>query len=321
MQTFTKPFIKTHAALLMASFLAGSHTASSQQDSLTPYTSADQVPQNAIDLWAGYDSKVEPLDVKIHQEWKQDGVVSRLITFKVGTFKGTDSRIAAYYCFPENGKKNPAFVWSHGGGQCADRNRGHYFATQGFATVDINWLGRPLEGAKEGLTDWGKIDPTQGPNFYAKALRKHFKSSFHPDEHSVDPIISPRNSNWFMLSLAGRRALTFLEQQPEVDATKLGFTGFSMGGTITSMTAIDKRLKAVAAGLYATLQAQINAMQDFAAKQGTRDQIKVTIHHYLWDEKTGLPGSYSRPEIVTKADAVFAHLVMQARQTNWNRAV
>ncbi len=229
-------------ALLLGTSLSGF----AQQDSLTPYTSADQVPKDALALWDSYDSSVEALDVKVHQEWKKDGVVSRLITFKVGTFKGADSRIAAYYCFPENGNKNPAFVWSHGGGQCADRNRGHYFATQGFATVDINWLGRPLEGAKEGLTDWGKIDPTQGPNFYTKALRKHFKSSFHPDEHSVDPIISPRNSNWFMLSLAGRRALTFLEQQPEVDASKLGFTGFSMGGTITSMTAIDKRLKAVA---------------------------------------------------------------------------
>ena len=215
-------------------------------DSLTPYQTAEQVPQNAQALWGSYDSTAEPLEVKVHQEWKQDGVTSRLITFKVGTFKGSDARISAYYCFPENGKKNPAFVWSHGGGQCADRRRGHYFATQGFATVDINWLGRPLEGAKEGLTDWGKIDPTQGPQFYAKALRKHFKSSFHPDEHSIDPIISPRNSNWFMLSLAGLRALTFLEQQPEVDASKLGFTGFSMGGTITSMTAIDKRLKAVA---------------------------------------------------------------------------
>ena len=56
MQTFTKSFIKIHAAPLIASFLAGSLTASSQPDSLTPYTSADQVPQNAIDLWAGYDS-------------------------------------------------------------------------------------------------------------------------------------------------------------------------------------------------------------------------------------------------------------------------
>lgn len=220
------------------------------KDSLTPYTTADQVPQSAAALWGSYDAKAEPLDIKVHHEWKKDGVVSRLVSFKVGTFKGTAARIAAYYCFPENGKKNPAFVWSHGGGQRADRNRGHYFATQGFATIDINWLGRPLEPELDQEnkwgTDWGKIDPTQGPGFYPKALRKHFKSSFHPDEFSVDSVISPRNSNWFILSLAGRRALTFLEQQPEVDVTKLGFTGYSMGGTITSMTATDKRLKAVA---------------------------------------------------------------------------
>ena len=222
----------------------------SAKDSLTPYIKADQVPKSATALWGSYDSTAEALEIKVHHEWKNDGVVSRLVTFKVGTFKGTDARISAYYCFPENGKKNPAFVWSHGGGQRADRNRGHYFASQGFASVDINWLGRPLEkdldpDNKWG-TDWGKIDPSQGPRFYAKALRKGWKSSLHPDEYSIDPIISPRNSNWFMLSLAGRRALTFLEKQAEVDPAKLGFSGFSMGGTITSMTAIDKRLKAVA---------------------------------------------------------------------------
>ncbi|MGB0993752.1 MAG: alpha/beta hydrolase family protein, partial [Akkermansiaceae bacterium] len=222
----------------------------SAKDSLTPYTQADQIPKTATTLWAGYDSTAEPLEIKVHHEWKKDGVVSRLVSFKVGTFKGADSRIAAYYCFPVNGKKNPAFVWSHGGGQCADRQRGHYFAKQGFASIDINWLGRPLEtdldpDNKWG-TDWGKIDPTQGPRLYKKAHRKGWKNSFHPDAYTIDPIISPRNSNWFMLALAGRRALTFLEQQPEVDASKLGFSGYSMGGTITSMVAIDKRLKAVA---------------------------------------------------------------------------
>ena len=75
-----------------------------------------------------------------------------------------------------------------------------------------------------------------------------------------------------------------------------------------------KRLKAVAVGLYETLQAQIAAMQDFAAKQATRDQVRVTIRNYLWDDSIGLPGSYAQPEIEAKADAVFAHLVMQSRQ-------
>ncbi len=149
-------------------------------DSLTPYQTAEQVPQNAQALWGSYDSTAEPLEVKVHQEWKQDGVTSRLITFKVGTFKGSDARISAYYCFPENGKKNPAFVWSHGGGQCADRKRGHYFATQGFATVDINWLGRPLEGAKEGLTDWGKSTPPKDPTFTPRLCASISKAAFTP---------------------------------------------------------------------------------------------------------------------------------------------
>ena len=245
--------LTTTPALMVTSLLATCFTlptASAQKDSLTPYTVASEVPQTALELWKDYDPRKEDLEVTIHKEWRENGVVTRLITFKVGTFKGSDSRIAAYYSFPDNGKKNPAFVWSHGGAQSASRSRGHYYATQGFATVDINWLGRPLEkdldpDNKWG-THWGKIDPTHAGGFYPHALRDTFKYSLTPDEHSVDPILSPRNSNWFMLSLAGRRALTFLEQQPEVNAEQLGFAGFSMGGTITSMTAIDKRLKAVA---------------------------------------------------------------------------
>lgn len=75
-----------------------------------------------------------------------------------------------------------------------------------------------------------------------------------------------------------------------------------------------KRLKKVAVGLYETLQAQIEAMQDFAAKQATRDQIRVTIRNYLWDENKGLPVSYGEPEIEAKTDAVLAHLMMQAQR-------
>jgi len=213
-------------------------------DTFAPYK-AGGVPQNVMDLWKDYDARKEPLDIKVVKEWKADGVVTRYVTFKVGTFKGAESRIAAYYSFPGNGEKNAAFVWSHGGGQRADKNRGIYFAKQGFATVDINWLGRPMEPGIDVNTDWGKVDPTQGPRFYSKALRKGWKRNLQPDEHSIDPVPSPRNSNWFLLAVAARRAITFLEQQPEVDPDRIGFSGFSMGGMITALTAIDSRLKAV----------------------------------------------------------------------------
>jgi len=218
--------------------------ASAGAETFTPYAPG-AVPQTVTDLWKDYDARKEPLDIEVVKEWQADGVVSRYVLFTVGTFKGSQARIAAYYSFPANGKKNAAFVWSHGGGQRAERGRGVYFASQGYATVDINWLGRPLEEGIEVNTDWGKVDPTQGPQFYGKALRKGWKRSLLPDDYSIDSVVSPRNANWFLLAVAARRAITFLEQQPEVDPERIGFSGFSMGGMITALTAIDSRLKAV----------------------------------------------------------------------------
>lgn len=216
------------------------------EETFTQYQEDAEVPRKVVDLWKDYDARKEPLDIRVLKEWQTEGVVIRYVTFKVGTFKGTEARIAAYYSFPDDGRKHAAFVWSHGGGQRAERNRGLYFAKQGFATVDINWLGRPLEDDIKINTDWGKVDPTQGPRFYRKALREGWKRNLQPDEHTIDRVPSPRNANWFLLTVAARRAITFLEQQPEVEANRIGFSGFSMGGMITSLVAIDPRLKAVA---------------------------------------------------------------------------
>lgn len=213
-------------------------------DTFRPYSS-DNVAKDMQTLWKDYDPSKEKLESKVVREWKADGVVTRYVTFTVGTFKGTKARIAAYYSFPAGTRNNAAFVWSHGGGQRAERGRGVYFAKQGYATVDINWLGRSMEPDIEINTDWGKVDPTQGPRFYPKALRPNWKLDFQPDKHTLDPVPSPRNSNWFLLAVAARRAITFLENQPEVDADRIGFAGYSMGGMITALTAPDPRLKAV----------------------------------------------------------------------------
>ena len=216
------------------------------KDTFVPISDSEKLPKSAMELWENYDPHAEPLDVKIIKEWKTDEVTTRYVTYKVGRFKGTDSRVAAYYSFPNKSGKHPAFVWTHGGGQRAEKNRSVYFAKQGFANIDVNWLGRPVKEDIEINTDWGRVDPTQGPRFYSKALRKGWKVNLQPDEFSIDPIASPRNSNWVLLSMAGRRAITFLEKQTQVNTDKIGFTGYSMGGMITALTAIDPRLKAIA---------------------------------------------------------------------------
>ena len=102
-------------------------TAIHAADSLSPYT-ADKVPTNVVDLWKDVDARKDALETEVIKEWKEDGIVTRYVIFKIGTFKGADARLAALYTFPEGLKNGPAFVWSHGGGQRADREHGTYFA-------------------------------------------------------------------------------------------------------------------------------------------------------------------------------------------------
>lgn len=213
-------------------------------DSVVPYRDGN-VARSVTELWQDVDFRADPLETEVVKEWREDGVVCRYVLFTVGTFKGREARCAALYTFPEGMQQGPAFVWAQGGGQRAERRRGRYFASRGFATIDINWGGRPVVDDIALNTDWGAVDPSQGPQFYAKALRPRVKLNLLPDEHTIDPVVSPRNGIWYLLAYAGRRAITFLEQQPEVDPQKIGFTGYSMGGNITSMVAIDNRLKAV----------------------------------------------------------------------------
>lgn len=78
------------------------------------------------------------------------------------------------------------------------------------------------------------------------------------------------------------------------------------------------RIKKVATGLHEVLEAEISRVQDVFAKQATRDDIKVRIQDYLWDEKTGLPESFDPEEIEVKTEAVLAHVMMTAKhETNF----
>lgn len=247
------------------------------EDSLTPYSGEAAVPDNVVDLWKDIDFQKDDLETEIVKEWSEDGVVCRYVIFTVGTFKGERSRLAAFYTFPEGAAEVPAVVWAHGGGQRADLEHGKYFARNGYAMIDINWGGREILEGVEKNTDWGAIDPSQGPKFYSGAKRKGTKLNLLPDEFTIDPVLSPRNGNWFMLAYAGRRAITFLEQQPEVDADSLGFTGFSMGGNITSYVSIDPRLKAVVpmVGGAGFITSDSPGIPDSGMARGFKDHVKL----------------------------------------------
>ncbi|MDE0735993.1 MAG: acetylxylan esterase, partial [Pirellulaceae bacterium] len=201
----------------------------------------EKVPTTFAALWADVDPTAEPLEIKLVREWQEEGLVLRYVTYHVGTFKGKPARVAAFYAFPRGARKLPGLVHLHGGGQRAFLHEVKYYAQRGYACLSINWGGREMEDAKAGdaNTDWGAVDPTQKnvPGY----------ANLKPGPLYLDPVESPRNNNWYLLTLASRRGLTFLEQQPEVDPRKLGVYGHSMGGNLTLYVAgTDKRVKASA---------------------------------------------------------------------------
>ena len=205
-------------------------------DSLPPLPDG-RVPQTVDELWSGYDPRREPLEIQVAREWTEDSLTCRYVTFTVGTFKGQPARLAAFYAFPKNAARLPAVLHVHGGGKSAELAEVKRMAALGFAALSINWGGLPIARPGEPETDWGAIDPTQKHD-------DHFRT-IAPDDKTLDAVPSPRNSNWVPLLMAARRSLTFLEQQPEVDASRLGIYGTSMGGKITVDTAaLDARVKA-----------------------------------------------------------------------------
>ncbi len=209
-------------------------------DTLPPLNDGNP-PQSLEELWDGYDPTQEPLEVEVVRQWQRGDVTVRMLVYTVGTFKGKKSRMGAYYAFPaQRAGKVPGILQMHGGGQRAMSEMVEAAAANGYACISINWGGKPMKDQQEGDpgTDWGAVDATQdGHNSHYGSLK--------PDDKTIDTVVSPRNNNWFLIVMAARRALTFLQQQPEVDPERLGVTGHSMGGKLTVMTAgIDPRIKA-----------------------------------------------------------------------------
>ena len=261
-------------SLFLFSILLASHTLGHEANTL-PAIENDVVPQDIVQMWAGFDPRAEPLETEIIREWEEDGVVLRIVRFRIGRFKGQTSRLAGIYGFPKlhkdgqskdagnrSHRKLPGLLQIHGGGQYADSRACVMNAKRGYATLSIAWAGRISApnyrvGPEEvklfwqdktddpdykRTTDWGALDGYHAPC-------RHPSSSFpsaKPAAWTIDSMESPRNSPWFLCALAARRGLTFLEQQPEVDASKLGVYGHSMGGKLTVMTSVDSRVKAAA---------------------------------------------------------------------------
>lgn len=222
-----------------------------------------KVAQSFTELWKGFNPGTEPLDTKILYQWEEDGVVMQVLRYRIGIFKGKNAMMAAIYGYPKDAKNLHGLVQIHGGGQYAYYRAVLKNTKKGCATISISWAGRinapnykvDLEVVKlfwekkindpnyKITTDWGTLDAYHAPH---RNSGNNF-AFVKPTSWTLDTVESPRNNGWFLCTVRARRALTFLEQQPQLNRKKSGVYGPSMGGKITVLTTgTDLRVKASA---------------------------------------------------------------------------
>ena len=108
--------MKTLLLTLLAFFCALRASA----DETLPPLKDGKVPQTFEETWVGFDPRAEPLDVEVLKEWEEDGMVLKVLRYRIGIFKGQKSMMAAVYGYPKSGKSLPGLVQIRGGGQYAD---------------------------------------------------------------------------------------------------------------------------------------------------------------------------------------------------------
>lgn len=247
--------------VILSIFLLFSCQQNSIQETFSPLKNGN-APQTLEELWKDFDPRKEPLDTEVLQEWEEEGVVMKVLRYRIGIFKGKKAMMAAIYGYPKEATNLPGLVQIHGGGQYADYRAVLTNAKRGYSTISISWAGRinaPDYKVTPDIvqvfwdnktddpnykitTDWGAVDGYHAP---CRNPENNF-AAVSAAPWTLDTIASPRNNPWFLAAVGARRALTFLEKQPQVNPDKLGVYGHSMGGKLTVLTASDPRVKAAA---------------------------------------------------------------------------
>lgn len=239
------------------------------------FTISAGVPQTAEEVWRGYDATKAPLKVEVVGEWDKGNGHFKLVRYSVGLLKGTNKTaepmIAAYYGAPKGRKALPGIVQIHGGGQRASKSRVEYWVKMGYAAISINWGGKVLEKPDTPNTDWDGL----AAGFIGNKDQKHH-NTIDPGPNTLYKEVHPLNSSWMLIAMAGRRALTFLRKQPEVDGSRRGVEGHSMGGRSTVIVAIDPRVKAASPSVGGSGY----LYEDLWGLKGSKRHMRDNLEHY-----------------------------------------
>lgn len=195
---------------------------------------AESLPTPAA-LWKDYDPNQGDFKEEIIKQETRNGVFHR-DSYISAYVLSEEIRVYCRYSVKADAVKTPGLLSVHGwmGAPNADLA----FVEDGWAVMAHDYCGKT--GNRPHFTKYpeklrhGNMDRTvAGP---ARAQR--LDGAFITDPTQTSDYV------WYAIQ---RRVLSYLEQQKEVDRTRLGAKGYSYGGTLMWNLATDPRVKAVAA--------------------------------------------------------------------------
>jgi dienelactone hydrolase len=241
--------------------------------------------------------RVEP-DVKVAEtRGEPDGLVSERLT--IATEKKADGsieRVPVLILRPEaQDRKRPAVIVLHGTGGTKEGQRGwlQHLAKNGMVGVAID---ARYHGERVGVKG--------GAEAYNKAIIRAWQAK--PDEPREHPFYY--DTVWDLW-----RLVDYLVTRPDVDASRLGMIGFSMGGIQTWLAAsVDDRIKAAVPAI--SIQSfrwsleheqwqgrakSIALAHDTAAKDLGEAAVNQRVCRELWGKVIpGILGDFDCPSMV-----------------------
>lgn len=162
---------------------------------------------------------------EVYWEPSKDKGPIKALFYETLSYKGKPTRAFAYLGIPESDEPVPAMVLVHGGGGKAFCEWVKIWNERGYAAISMSLEGHMPDENGEGKHQHEFSGPTRVGRF--------------------DDVEKPLEEQWMYHAVSDILiAHSLLASLPEVDANRIGITGISWGGILSSLVSgVDNRLK------------------------------------------------------------------------------
>ena len=191
--------------------------------------------ETPAELWADYDPNAGDFKEEIVAEATKDGIYARESYISCYVLD-SEIRVFCLYKVKAGAVKAPGLLNVHGWMGAASIPQD--YVNDGWDVMSFDYCGKT--GDRKHFTKYpealrhGNMDRTVCGPVNSQTL-------------DGKPITDPRQTSDFIWYAIERRVLSYLEQQKEVDRSRLGAQGYSYGGTLMWPLGTDPRVKAIVA--------------------------------------------------------------------------